>query len=141
MKKTFAFAALLAAMFFMLSGGSSVAKEALPAPGPMNGDWYIEYTWQDYSPGYAYWYIKAGQRVGIFKDSQGNMGMTKYDSTNKAVTLKYSVGTVYSGYMDTSETYMSGTMESYDGYPGTWQAWENVTEEVTKESNRGPSGE
>ncbi len=116
---------LLIVLGVLLATMTPVASaQAAPAPGPMDGDWYMEYTWQGYPTGNVYWYIDAGMILGTFTSSSGYRGITLYIPKQSAAFLRYSSGTLYRGTMDATQSYMSGTMTSADGsMSGTWEAW------------------
>ncbi|MCX6030897.1 MAG: hypothetical protein NT169_16575 [Chloroflexi bacterium] len=94
-----------------------------PAPGPMDGDWYLEFTWDGYATGNSYFYIDAGKILGTFTTGDGYNGITLYIPPTKSVFMRFTSGTLYRGTMDATLTYMSGTMTDSGGYPGTWEAW------------------
>jgi hypothetical protein len=84
----------------------------------ITGTWGFNYKWSSgtsWSNGHFYF-----QSDKTFSTESGNNGTWSTEGTS--VTITYSSGTVYSGTANSGTTSITGTMTSYSGSTGEWNA-------------------
>jgi hypothetical protein len=90
----------------------------IAATSSVVGTWSLNYDWScNGNDGTVTKYIYGD---GTWEDSEGYSGT--WTQVGNQVTIVYTSGTTYTGTINAAATYMSGTMVSYTGATGCWDA-------------------